>query len=93
MPRKKSDDPAVKKSVSMPTSLYERMLKRMETLGFHSESAYLQFLTRNDVVRQDNAIIAVERPAQEKAEQQRDAEMKSSGAKKSGAGKKKGRKR
>jgi hypothetical protein len=60
MPRTKSQDPAVKKSISMPASLYKRMLERMKALGFNSESAYVQFLTRNDVVRKDAAVIAVE---------------------------------
>ncbi|MEA3211001.1 MAG: hypothetical protein QOE70_4058 [Chthoniobacter sp.] len=51
MPRNKSKDPAKKRSISMPTSLYKKMLARMEKYGFISESAYLQFLTRNDIVK------------------------------------------
>ncbi|MEA3208256.1 MAG: hypothetical protein QOE70_1313 [Chthoniobacter sp.] len=48
--RPPSEDPAIKKSVSIPTSLHTKMVVRMRRFGFRSESAYLQQLIRNDVV-------------------------------------------
>lgn len=63
MPRKKSDDPAVKKSISMPQSLFGKMEKRMDELGFRSESAYIQLLVRNDCVKGGTPEIAlIEKP-------------------------------
>ena len=61
---RRSTDPAVKRSISMPASLYAKMLKRMAQFGFTSESAYIQHLTRNSVMT-DAPPINAEAPAAE----------------------------
>lgn len=43
-----SEDPAVKLSFSLPTSLSKRMLERMKALGITSVSQYVQTLVHND---------------------------------------------
>jgi Arc/MetJ-type ribon-helix-helix transcriptional regulator len=41
----------MKRSISLPESLYAKMLTRMKELGYRSESAYLQHLVREDSIR------------------------------------------
>jgi hypothetical protein len=45
-----SDDPAIKKSVSIPQSLYRKAIARAKSLGYNL-SQYIQHLIRNDLQR------------------------------------------
>ena len=49
MPRKPSDDPAVKLSFSLPESVQKRMLQRMRSLSISKVSEYIATLIQNDV--------------------------------------------
>ena len=44
-----NEDPAVKLSVSMPTSLYSGMLERMAAFNIKSPSRYFQILVERDM--------------------------------------------
>ena len=43
---------AIKKSISMPEDLWQRMEQRLLLLGYSNPSAYLQQLVRDDIIRQ-----------------------------------------
>lgn len=47
-----SDDPAEKVSFSLPGSLLDRMVARMNSLGIKKKSEYIQRLISEDVKRQ-----------------------------------------
>lgn len=51
---------AIKKSVSMPDKLWEKLEERAKGLGYSTISAYLQYLVREDTMRQSAHVRGLE---------------------------------